>query len=135
MASLEKATTDLMDNVAMILERQPALKPILDAKMAALAQEVGEVFAPIIDYGEGRITREQYDAIITERERVETERRRAHYGTKWLELGFLMVPCEWCGTTHEWRFDERDGEYPPVFFECEDVTGEDCRDDSDDDDI
>lgn len=71
---------------------------------------------------------------MEDRRAAEHARRAAHYGSRWVDIGWLKVPCEHCGTEHVWHFEDQGGEYPPIFFECEDVTGEDCRDDGDSDD-
>jgi hypothetical protein len=120
---LDDATTELAADTEWLLERFPEMRPAVEAKLAEVAAEVAAIFQPMIDFGEGKITREEYDRITAEREAADLATREAMYGTK----GPWIVTCEDCYTALDYE------KLPPQYPTCEDLYGETCQEDDDDD--
>lgn len=125
MSKLQKETAEFGEMYAMLAERQPALIPHLQASAAKLAAELTEVFQPFTDLADGRITLEEFNTIQDARQAAEQERRREHYEPGCVD-GVVYPQCEHCLVSHEWVLADHDGEWPPIYFECEDVDGEPC---------
>jgi hypothetical protein len=136
-----QATDEMLAFAEMVVERLPALAPLLVEKIDEMVEEMNEAFKPVTDVVEGVITWEEFQRICHERATAEAERRRQYYQRELedqredrLEFGqdederVLVVYCHQCDEEQEWDLDEMDG-WPPIGFECKDLTGENCQDD------
>lgn len=132
--SLADSARDYAANMQMVLERQPDLRPQIEALTAQARAEIEAMFQPYIDLAEGRIDVDEFERIQRERTTAEQERRRLHYGLPEEpddpEDLVVDVVCRTCSATRQWDVVEQDS-YPPIYFECEDLDGEPCEGDED----
>lgn len=113
---------DVIAHAAMIKERQPALADKVNAAMARLGDELEETFRPYTDLDEGRITTEEFFAIIEARAAADIARREDEYGDE----GPWEVVCVDC-----YELFESD-ELPSMYPQHTDI-GIVCTPDEDDD--
>lgn len=109
MTNLDGITDELSELVGfaeMVKTRQPGLADRIDEQLARVAAEIEETFRPYTDLAEGRITSEEFFAIIEAREAADIARREAEYGDEppW------YVVCVDCG--EEFESDELPSMYP-----------------------
>lgn len=119
-----KETEDLAAWATMVKERIPGIGPMIDAKLAEVAEEIAATFQPFIDLGEGRITEEEFQRLMAERREAEDERRRDKWGEP-DDDGEWVVQCEESDCLRpdeELVFDE----LPPLYATHEDVDGISC---------
>lgn len=125
----DKAAEQANDTFTALLEMFPQHREKIMAEQAKMYGEVVNILQPMVDLADGKITKDEYDAIAAARKAVDLERRLAVHGEP--EDGGWEVECATCGTSHVWMLDEQGGP-PPVFFECEELTGDPCDRDEDD---
>lgn len=113
-------------DLAMIAERFPQLAPKIAEKM----EEAMEPVKMLLAYLRDEITEEEWDAYKTEHDAADRAAREERYG----EGPVYELECMECGEPHTWDREEEDDMPPPLWFECEDVTGESCVEEDDDDD-
>lgn len=128
MSSLERAAKRHGEAVALIAQARPELAQQLAEHLAKVQAEIVERLQFMVDYGEGRISQEEFERIVEERRAARLKEAKERYG----EGPVLTLYCEECGEPHEWDLEEQGG-YPDPYFTCEDVTGEDCQDEDDED--
>jgi hypothetical protein len=126
-----EATDEVTGWIKMLAERGHGELAAELAQRASAIME--ETFKPLSDFAEGRITWDEYHAEMVARREAEQKRAQLHYMTT-DPAELIIVRCEECAREHDWIPDEHDGEWPPIYFECEDETGESCVEEEKDDD-
>jgi hypothetical protein len=124
---LNKAVSDAQAEAEMLARRG---FPGLAEKMA---QQTINALQPIADWASGRITQEQFDTIMAEREAADLAEREAKYGPGPV---YEDLNCKECSTTLDaWYRSDHHDEPPSLWPTCEEFTGTDCaeRDDEDED--
>jgi hypothetical protein len=119
---LDRAAADLHDWTQMIAERQPSLLPQITERLQDAGREIAAMFQPYIDLAEKKITAEQFDALMKQKEAEDHARRELKYGP-----GPICSPvCIYCDEAREWDV-EMLGDLPPFYFSCSDLDGEMCE--------
>lgn len=109
MTSLDGITNEVSELVGfadMIKTRQPGLADRIDEQLVRVSKEIEDMFRPYTDLAEGRITEDEFFAIIAEREAADIARREEEYGDE----GPWYVVCVDCGD--EFESDELPSMYP-----------------------
>lgn len=120
MRDLSSATEEMLGFMEMVMERQPSLRPAIEAKAQEMADELAEMFRPYTDLAEGKITVEEFEAIVAKRVADDERQRRL----KWRQVDYDDPTSPWLAVCMTCDREVEVEDLPPLYFECDDCEEE-----------